>query len=258
MNVALVTGAAMGIGEAVARELASNGTSLVLFDIDGEALEALAKELGEGGTTVRTIVGSVADPETCKAAVATAIEAFGQLDWVSHNAGIQRYGSATSTTVEGWHEVVEVNLSSGFYLANAALPELIKTKGAIVMMASVQGFATQANVAAYTVSKHGLIGLTKSVAVDFAQHGVRANAVAPGSVNTPMLRNAVALADDEEAVWRAIRGIHPIGRPAEPSEVASVVCFLLSDKASFMTGEVVRVDGGLLSLLGGSPKEDDA
>jgi NAD(P)-dependent dehydrogenase (short-subunit alcohol dehydrogenase family) len=184
-----------------------------------------------------------------------ACEIFGSLDWVSHNAGIQSYGTAVSTTDSEWRDVIEVNLSSAYYIAKAALPELVKTKGAIVFMASVQGLATQMNVAAYTISKHGLIGLTKSIAVDFASHGVRCNAVAPGFVDTPMLRDSVALAEDEEAVWKTIRDMHPLGRSAQPEEISSVVSCLLSERASFMTGEVVRVDGGLMAIIGGSPKE---
>ncbi|NOZ32497.1 MAG: SDR family oxidoreductase [Alphaproteobacteria bacterium] len=249
----LITGAAMGIGEAVALKLASGGHDLVLVDIAEKQMHVVAGKARELGANVETVVGSVTDPDTVEQAVERGVKVFGNLTGLAHNAGIQRYGTAVTTTDAVWDEVMDVNLKSAFLLARAALPHLIKTKGAIVMMASVQGLATQRDVAAYTTSKHAMIGLTKSIAVDFAAQGVRANAVAPGSVDTPLLRTSISSSDDPDRVHAAIKAMHPMGRPARAEEVADVVEYLLSDRASFITGEVIRVDGGLLSLLGGSP-----
>ena len=159
------------------------------------------------------------------------IDAWGRIDIVSNNAGIQRYGTVETTTESEWDEVIDINLKSVYLVCHHAIPHLKKTRGAIVNMASVQAFATQRGVAAYTTGKHGLIGLTRSMALDFAEYGVRVNAVAPGSVDTPMLRWAISLDDDPEALTRT-RDMHPLGRIAEPREIAETVCFLASPKAS--------------------------
>jgi len=135
-----------------------------------------------------------------------------------------------------------------------SIPHLKKTKGSIVNMTSVQAFATQRNVAAYTTSKHALIGLTRSMAIDYARDGIRVNCVAPGTVDTPMLQYAASLDLDPESVYETCRNMHPIGRIARAEEVAEVVAFLASDRASFVTGACYLVDGGLLLPIGGEPK----
>jgi NAD(P)-dependent dehydrogenase (short-subunit alcohol dehydrogenase family) len=250
----LITGAAMGIGRAVAQKLATDGDNLVLMDVDGPALERAAAEIG--GSAVIS-VGSVADPEACQAAVAKAVRNFGGLDGLSHNAGIQRYGDVVSTSLELWNEVIAVNLTGGFLVAKAAMPELRKSKGSVVLTASIQGMAAQKGALAYVAAKHGMIGLVTGMAMDEAEHGVRVNGVAPGSVDTPMLRNAIALDPDPESLDAVIDGMHPIGRRGRPDEIAAVIAFLLSEQASFMTGETVRIDGGVLAHIAGAPKAED-
>lgn len=253
---ALVTGAAMGIGRAVAERLARDGTSLLLFDRAEAALGEVAAELRTVGARVETIVGSVADRNACVAATDLAMQRFGGLDILSHNAGIQRYGTVETTDEALWDEVMNINLKAAYLLCQAAMPMLRESRGSIVLMASVQGVASQEGVLAYSVAKHGLIGMARSMAVDYAPFGVRVNAVAPGAVNTPMLRDAVALSEDPAEVWRTLNGMHPLGRPAEAEEIAEVVAFLASDAASFVTGEDIRVDGGMRARLGGSPKKE--
>jgi NAD(P)-dependent dehydrogenase (short-subunit alcohol dehydrogenase family) len=248
-KVALVTGAAAGIGAAVAELLAERGAKLVLVDRDAAGLAAIAGRLG-----AEAVAGDLTELATLEAAITRAIEKFGQLDVLSNNAGIQAYGTLETTTDEIWDRVFDVNLKSIFRLSRLAIPHLRKTRGNIVNMASVQGLATQANVIAYTSGKHALIGLTRAAAVDHAFEGIRVNAVAPGSVDTPMLRAAVQLADDPAALDAVIDGMHPLGRRAQPREIAEIVAFLASDRASFVTGAVYVADGGLTIPLGGAPK----
>jgi NAD(P)-dependent dehydrogenase (short-subunit alcohol dehydrogenase family) len=253
-NTVLVTGAAMGIGRAVAELLAAEGKNLVLFDRDGAALEKTAKEIG-GALVVHT--GSVAKLSDCEAAVGLAVERFGGLAGVSHNAGIQRYGDVVSTSEALWAEVIGVNLTGGFLVAKAAMPELRRHRGAIVLTASVQGMAAQKGALAYVAAKHGLVGLVTGMAMDEAENGVRVNGVAPGSVDTPMLRDAINLDPDPVSLNAEVDAMHPIGRRARPEEIAAVISFLLSEKASFMTGETVRVDGGMLARIPGAPKKPE-
>jgi len=256
MQRVLVTGAAKGIGRAVAEAFAAEGAGLVLMDVDAAGLEQAAAALRGKAAGIEVCVGSVASLDDCNRAAALAQQAFGGLDVLSHNAGIQTYGNLETTDEALWDRTLAVNLKGAFLISKATIGMLKASKGSVVHISSVQGMASQAGVTAYSVSKHGLIGLVRSMAVDYAPYGVRVNGIAPGSVDTPMLRDAVDASDNPAAVYAEIDGMHPLGRMAHPSEIASVVVFLASDNASFITGEVLKVDGGMRARLGGSPKTE--
>ena len=234
--------------------MARDHETLILMDIDSSGLAAVAGELAPLAR-IETIVGSVARSEDCRRAADRAA-ALGGLDALSHNAGIQRYGTVETTSEAMWDEVLAVNLTGAFLISRATMPLLRESRGAVVHMASVQGLASQAGVVAYSTAKHGLIGLVHAMAVDAAPYGVRVNGVAPGSVDTPMLRELIALAERPDEVWASIKAMHPLGRAANPEEIAETVAFLASSAASFITGEVVRVDGGMMARLGGSPRTE--
>ena len=248
-KAAIVFGGAMGIGQAVAQLLLERGASVTIADLKPETAHEWL-EPSDPAQVVQADVSRVGDPEKV---ILTHLERFDRLDVVVDSAGIQRYGNLETTTEAGWDEVMDVNLKGAFRVAKASIPALRETKGNIVLVASVQSFATQQNVTAYTVSKHALIGLVRSAAVDYAREGIRVNCVAPGTVDTPMLHWAASLDPNPQAVMDAVQRIHPIGRIAQPQEVAEVILFLASARASFVTGAAYVVDGGLLLPLGGAP-----
>ncbi|MBL4805730.1 MAG: SDR family oxidoreductase [Rhodobacteraceae bacterium] len=249
----LVNGAASGIGEAVVRLLIREGHNVTAMDIDAARLDNLAAELNSDNLLIS--VGSVARQDDCIAAVTETVNKFCQINGLSHNAGIQRYGTAEETPPDLWDQVMDVNLKGAYLMARAAMPELRKTKGAIVFMGSVQSMAAQQGALAYVVSKHGMLGLSNALAMDHASEGIRVNTVAPGAINTAMLRHTIATNADPEGLENTLNNMHPLRRMGQPSEIAALVAFLLSDKASFITGEIIRADGGLMTLIGGSPEE---
>jgi len=252
-KAAIVFGGAMGIGAAAARLLITRGARVTIADLNSQEGQNWTRQAQLDPDQYQVVHCDVASRGSAEQAVSSHLERFGRLDVAIDSAGIQRYGNLETTSEEGWDEVMEINLKGAFRVARACIGELKKTRGNLVLVASVQSFMTQQNVAAYTVSKHGLIGLARSAAVDYAHLGVRVNAVCPGTVDTPMLHWAASLDANPTAVMAAVQRIHPIGRIAQPEEVAEVIAFLASERASFVTGAAYMVDGGLTLPLGGAP-----
>lgn len=249
----LVTGSAKGIGRGVAAAFLAAGGNVTLLDLDEHALRATVDELDDEGARVVPVSGSVSDPATVERAVAMTVERFGRLDVVVNSAGVVRYGNVESLSVEDWELQLDTNLKSVFLTAKFAAPHLRAASGVIVSIASVQAFVTQLGVPAYTASKGGIVALTRSLALDFADDGVRAVAIAPGSVDTPMLRwSAELTAGDDARVDDIVEEWgrnHPLGRVVTVDDVANAVLFLASDSAAMITGTTLTIDGGLIAQV---------
>ena len=258
-KAAIVAGGASGIGRAVARRLAQDGAAVVICSDREEQIEVAVDELCGEDLEVRGTRADVTSSADMERLVRFAVETYGGVDVLVNSAGVQRYGTVVQTEEEVWDEILDVNLK-GMYLASKhAIPAMRERGGgAIVNVSSVQAFASQKGVAAYTASKGGVNALTRAMALDHAQENIRVNVVCPASVDTPMLRWSAVLFKGDKSVEETVEDwgkMHPIGRVARAEEVAEVIAFLASPKASFVTGGEYKVDGGMLAALGVSLPE---
>lgn len=245
--VVLVTGGGSGIGAATARKLAKTHHVVVC----GRRINRLTDIANEiNGTAIQSDVGMESDVENL---ISEIIERFGRLDALVLNAGINQEGKVTETSLEDWEKVIRINLTSGFLIIKAALPHLAQNRGAIVTVSSIAGMRTAPSLPAYCASKAGIIALTQSIAVDYAEQNIRANVVCPGWVKTEMADEEMASLAKEfgetlEEAYQRVTKLVPARRPSNPEEIANAIAWLISPESSFITGAVVPVDGGSVTV----------
>lgn len=244
-KVAIVTGGGSGIGRATATLYAANGAKVVISDMDEKGGAETVKMIQDVGGDAHFIKTDVGKPAECEAMVKQTVEKYGRLDIACNNAGISGESNPVAdVTVAGWDKVISINLSSVFYCMKYQIPAMLKDGGgSIVNMASILGKVGFMNSSGYVAAKHGVVGLTETAALEYSAKGVRVNAIGPGFIDTPLLEKAGMGKEEKDMLVK----LHPIGRLGKPEEIAELVLWLSSDKASFVTGAYYNVDGGYLA-----------
>ncbi len=246
-KIVLVTGAASGIGEAAARAFAKAGATLVLADKDKSGLKKLTEDLGESRGMARVI--NTADPDDCEDLIADAVKRFGRLDVLVNDAGVDHMGAVDEGSLKEWERVMGTDLNGYFYMIRFAMPHLRKSKGCVVNVSSVSGLGGDWNHSFYNAAKGAITNFTRALALDEAKNGVRVNAVNPSLVYTAMTK---AMKANPKLIKRFEERI-PLGRGAEPADIAGPILFLASEAAHFVTGVNLPVDGGLTASNGQPP-----
>lgn len=246
-KIAIVTGAAMGIGKSTAIAMAREGAKVVVADLDVVQGEATAHSIAAEGMVCEFIRTDVARTSDVEHLIEQSVVLFGGLDILFNNAGVAIGGSVVDMSEDEWSQVINVNLSSVYRGCKFAIPVMLRQgRGAIINASSVQALAGFKGWAGYAASKGAILALTQQMALEYASHNIRVNAIAPGTINTPMNTRIFDAVDNPQVLIRQWNRMHPLGRFGQPEEVASAVVFLASDEASFITGECIRIDGGLL------------
>lgn len=242
---ALVTGAASGIGEAVARMLAHAGARVFVADIDLENGIAVADDLVENGFSAEFIELDVAESSSCLSAHRAVRDSDGKLDILVNNAGVGHVGTITETTVADLDRLWAVNVRGMFELTRAFIPGMIERgSGVVINMASIGGIVAIRERLAYCTTKFAVVGFTKCLALDHALQGIRANCICPGRVETPFVKKRISEYPDPEKAYREMAATQAVGRMAVPEEIAAAVVYLASDEAAFVTGTALEIDGG--------------
>lgn len=247
-HVAWVSGAGSGIGEAAARHLATGGAAVALVDLHVERCQAVAESIRADGGRAIAVACDVGQSESVEASIRQTVDAFGSLDWVVNNAGIVLVKPLHQTTDEEWSRVMDVNVKSMYLSLVHALPHLRRAgRSSIVNVGSISSFVGQAGTPVYTASKHAVLGLTRSIALDYAADGIRCNCVCPGITDTPMLREHLdATGDPEGVLAQRLRRVAS-GKAIQPAQVAASIGYLLSDESAGVTGTSLTIDGGYLA-----------
>lgn len=241
----MVTGAANGIGRAIAEACLQEDAAVTLLDQEGDGVERLVRELSRQGHKAQAVVCDITDQGAVVSAMARAQEHFGPLTTLVNNAGKNVFHEPLAMPDEAWRECLSVDLDGAWFCSQAVLPGLVdQGGGAIINIASTHGFSIIPGCFPYPVAKHGLIGLTRSLGIEYAKRGVRVNAIAPGYINTPAVEAHWQTFDDPTAARARIEALLPPGRLGRPEEVAMTVVFLASDEATFINASCLTIDGG--------------
>lgn len=251
-KIVLVTGGAKGIGRGIALQFASSGARVAVIDVDTKSGEKTVAEASQTCPQAIFVEANLGEAEECYRATHAVATQFGGIDVLINNVGIQSlesYRTVEETSEQLWDQIMAVNLKSHFLMAKYCIPEMRKRGGGVIInVASIQGLQSQPKVPAYAASKGGLLSLTRQMSIDYAKERIRVLAVNPGTIETPLVYDAAAATGDSQGALKTWATNQPLGRLGQPDDIGKAVVFLASDQASFMTGEYICVDGGVMAI----------